>query len=98
MYGKLLEGCLHPAPNPMQVGDMLVANPTAEMYADAGYLLVELVPEPVETGKIAVAEYAIRDSKIVQNWRMEDAPPAKPTPDEKIAALLAAIEGGLSDA
>lgn len=98
MYGKLLDGRLYPAPNPMQVGDMLIANPTAEMYAGAGYSSVELAPEPAEPGKIAVAEYAIRDGKIVQSWRMEDAPPAEPTPDKKIAALLAAIEGGIKSA
>lgn len=100
MYGKIEGGIFIEAPNPMiihipEIGDFLTANPTDQMYADAGYLPVELSPEPAEAGKIAVPEYEIVDDRIVQSWRIEPAPP---TDTEKIAALLAAIEGGIANA
>ncbi len=100
MYGKIEDGIFIEAPNPMiihipEIGDFLTANPTDQMYADAGYLPVELAQEPAEPGKIAVPDYEIVGDKIVQSWRLEPAPP---TAEEKIAALLAAIEGGIKDA
>ena len=44
---------------------------------------------------------AYRDATPEEMAEMEALaaePPAEPTPDEKIAALLAAIEGGIKDA
>ena len=46
MYGKLINGRLVPAPNPLHINRGLVYNPSSYLYEAVGYRLVVDTPQP----------------------------------------------------
>ena len=89
MYGKIIDGKLVFAPNPMVSGDYKIYNPKSEHYEAEGYLEV-IETEYPEGDKYYEKTYTERDGKIYGEWVETEAPEAtEPTPslEERTAAL-----------
>ena len=72
IYGKLIDGELVYAPNPILVGGNYIGNPPAEVCEGAGYKeVVYTNPPVVEEGYIAVPGWQEEDDEIVQVWNIE---------------------------
>ena len=92
-FGKLADGKLTYAPDYIRIDEMGVWNPTAEMYAAAGWLPVV---DEKPTGKVGV--YYIpdgweeRDGAIWRKWREEPIvePPPPVTRYSKLKLIVAA--------
>ena len=99
MYGKIIDGNLVTAPNPMftnitdedteKSARYRVFNPTNEQYETEGYLEIVETDYP-DTDKYYEKRYIERDGKIYGEWVEAEAPEVPeptPTADERIAAL-----------
>lgn len=80
-YGKLENGVLRCAVNPLNFGGFKTYNPPAKIFEAAGYLPVVETPCPEDSGYY-VSGWEKQDGKIVQTWTKAD-PPA-----EEAAAVL----------
>ena len=94
MHGIIQNGSFYPAPAVLSFGGMIIANPTADQLEAAGYLPVQTADRPEQSGMYAVPHYETQGGIIVQTWTLTPIPPS---PEEILTALMAAIEGGLSD-
>lgn len=74
-YGKLIEGGLVLAPNPIVIDDRQIGNPPSETYISAGYKPIFYNDPPtVEPGYIAVPGWEEQAVEIVQTWTVEEEP------------------------
>ena len=103
MYGKIIDGMLVLAPNPMladirneETGETArykVYNPRPEQYEAEGYLeVIETDYPEVAYGEVKYYEkhYVERDGKIYGEWveaETPEMPEPTPTADERITAL-----------
>jgi hypothetical protein len=91
MYGKIVEGNILSAPNPMVIGNYKVYNPRAEQYISEGYLeIIETDYPENPDGKYYVKEYVERDGAIYGEWvegTAPEIPPAIPSLEERTTAL-----------
>ena len=75
MYGYLENEELHRAPNPLDVEDTRVWNPTNEQYETAGYKKVVFTDPPeTEPGYHAESGWEEQEDKIVQVWAIVQDP------------------------
>lgn len=75
---------------------MRVLNPTAEQYAETGYLPVRLADKPTAPeGKRAVAVYTMGEGEILQDWTLEDWVDTR-VDTAKLSAQVAALEEQLT--
>ena len=68
-YGKLIDGDIRWAKNPIVYQGFRIANPPAEIYLALGYKPVRFTDPPeVEPGWIAVPSWREDPEEIVQIW------------------------------
>ena len=81
-FAKLENGRLIPAPNPMQLGDRLICNPTREQYASCGWLpVIRTNPPELPLGQRPVSRWEAADGGIRQVWESGPLPePQTPEP------------------
>ena len=107
MYGKIIDGRLVIAPNPMvanitnkngETRTYKIYNPRPEQYEAEGYLEIVETDYP-STDKYYEKRYIERDGKIYGEWVEAEAPEApevpEPTPtlEERTAALETNVAG-----
>lgn len=84
MYGKLINGQIVPAPNPMHVNRGKVYNPSAYLYASVGYKPIIDTPQPEQPEDGSTVYYASHweeiDGEIVRVWTETDPPEPEPVP------------------
>ena len=72
MYGKLINGRLVPAPNPLHINRGLVYNPSSYLYEAVGYRLVVDTPQPERPEDDAAVYYTShweeQAGQIVRVW------------------------------
>ena len=85
MYGKLINGQLVPAPNPLHVNRGLVYNPGGGLYEAAGYRPIMDTPRPEQpeggSSVCYTSHWEERDGKIVRVWAEQAK--TEPAPSEK---------------
>lgn len=69
-YGKLVNGRLVPAPNPLPVRNGEVYNPSGYLYAAVGYKRIVDTPMPDTAANMPalVPHWEERDGQIVKVW------------------------------
>ena len=93
MYGKIIDGKLVIAPNPMTIGGYRIYNPRPMQYEDEGYLEIIEFEYPAETDGYYEKRYIERDGKIYGEWEETEAPEVPeetepvPTVEERVADL-----------
>lgn len=107
MYGKLENGELTIAPNPIRLnlfvealgeeGNFQVFNPRPEQYAQAGYLEIIEEAYPEEEGKYYIETYVEEDGKIIGKWVEADPPVIEPTPLELLSNRVTVTEEQITD-
>ena len=107
MYGKIENGELIIAPNPIRLNlfvealgeerNFQVFNPRPEQYVQAGYLEVIEEPYPEEEGKYFIETYVEEDGKIVGKWVEADPPVIEPTPFELLSNRVMVTEEQITD-
>ena len=71
-YGKLIDGNLVLAPNPVVVDGRRIGNPPPELLAELGYKPVRYTEAPeVEAGFVPVPGWTETETEIVQTWHAE---------------------------
>lgn len=68
MYGKIIDGKFQAVPNPITIGVKTIANPTADILSQQGYLPVITTNPPNNDGCYYTPIYSERDGKICQEW------------------------------
>lgn len=101
-YGKLIDGSIIPAPNPLTIGRSRVYNPTREQYAAHGWLPIIDTPMPEtpegEEPKYYTYHREAVDGQIVRVWTETEPPepetvlPAHQTPEERISQLEGTVK------
>lgn len=89
MYGKIREGKLVLAPNPMAVGKYKVYNPLPAQYEAEGYLKIIETERPVDAGKHYEKEYSEKDGAIYALWVEASMPERTPALEDRILAVEA---------
>ena len=96
-YGKLSDGVLIYAPNPMLHNGMRFYNPSGAICVAEGYLPIVYTEMPENSETYYISHWEEQDAQIVQVW-VETEPPVEepkpipsPTTDERLAAVEAAI-------
>lgn len=75
MYAKLIDGALNIAPKKLPGDGVIVYNPPAEMYTEAGYKPVTFTDEPeVPSGYYYESGWEEQDEVIVQTWTLTPLP------------------------
>ena len=75
-YGKIINGKIEFAKNPLWFGNTMVSNPTEKHYKELGYLPIITQPIPQKDGYYYEPYYVEVDNSIYQFWT------------EKVADLL----------
>lgn len=75
-YGKIVDGKIKFANNPLWIGDTMIANPTKKHYTEAGYLPVITQPMPQRDGYYYEPYYTEIAGAIYEFWT------------EKVASVL----------
>ena len=97
-YGKLINGQIVPAPNPLHVNRGMVYNPSGYIYESVGYhpIVDTPMPEPEDGTEVYYASHwEEQDGQIVRVWAETDPPEPEPEPDpapttdERVVALEA---------
>ena len=103
MYGKLIDGNIVPAPNPLHINRGMVYNPSAYLYASVGYKPIVDTPMPATAEDAEPVYYTShweeRDGQIVRVWT-ETEPPAETvkvstwqeTTEQRIAMLESTVD------
>lgn len=104
MYGKIIDGKLVAAPNPMiaditnketgETAKYKIHNPRPEHYEAEGYLEVIETDYP-DTDKYYEKHYVERNGKIYGEWVEAEAPedvPTQPTLEERTAKLETEVD------
>ena len=100
-YGKLDNGAITYAPDMIDNGVALLTMPTAEQYADCGYLPVRDMPPEARDGYYAVPTgWTEKDGAIVRVYeeRAVEPPTPMPTRYSKLRLIVAAKKRGKWDA
>lgn len=75
MYAKVIEGALHIAPKILKGDGVIVYNPPAEMYTEAGYKPVHFTDAPeAPSGYDYESGWADQADAIVQTWTLTPLP------------------------
>ena len=75
IYGKLIDGNIVFAPNPIIIENRQIGNPPGGVYAEYGYKpMIFTDPPQIEPGYITVPGWIETEDKIVQTWTVELAP------------------------
>lgn len=75
MYAKLIEGALNIAPKKLPGDGVIVYNPPAEMYAEAGYKPVTFTDAPdAPEGYYYESGWEERNDAIMQIWVLTPLP------------------------
>ena len=76
MYGKLINGNLQPAPNPIYIDPWWIGNPTPEMLISEGYKPVRFTEPPTEPreGYQWSETWSETAEEIVQDWVLVEVP------------------------
>ena len=85
MYGKLINGQIVPAPNPLHVNRSMVYNPSGYIYESVGYkpIVDTPMPEPEDGTEVYyTSHWEEQDSQIVRVWTETDPPEPVPVPRE----------------
>ncbi len=90
MYGKIIDGKLIPAPNPLVVGKYKIYNPKPEDYTAQGYLKITET-EPPADGKNYAKTYRECDGVICTDWIETEKPVAHPALEERVSAIEAQV-------
>ncbi len=93
MYGKIIDGKLILAPNPMVVGKRKIYNPKPEQYVENGYLEIIETDYP-DDNKYYEKQYIEQDGVIRGIWVETEAPEfptVVPTLEERTTALEQAL-------
>ena len=86
MYGKLINGQIIPAPNPLHVNRGMVYNPSGYLYSAVGYkpIVDTPMPEPEDGTEVYYASHWEEiDGEIVKVWTETDPPEPEPVPVPK---------------
>ena len=67
-YGKIIDGKLWYATNPVRTDGEMIANPTDEMYEEFGYKHVTYTDSPEREGYYYTPFYTEREDDILQEW------------------------------
>ena len=92
IFGKLADGQIIPAPNPLKVGGSPIYNPTADQYVAHGWLPIIDTPMPGtpagEEPKYYTFRREVRDSQIIRVWEETTPPESEPAsiPSELLPA------------
>lgn len=66
-FGKIENGNIKYAPNPLWVGDTMIANPKGEMYLYSGYKPIEYTNHPeFKDGYYFTPKFIEMEDKIIQ--------------------------------
>lgn len=89
-FGRLENGQLVYAPNPLIISGRPVTTQRADIYFTQGYKPIEYTAQPsAELGYVWVASWMETDSKIVREWLRYEA---EPTAVDDMSAMLIDIE------
>jgi hypothetical protein len=94
MYGKIIDGKLVSAPNPLKSGNYKIYNPKPKHYEAEGYLEVIETDYP-DTDKYYEKHYVERNGKIYGEWEEIEAPDVPehiPTAEERITVLEGEVD------
>ena len=91
MYGKIIDGKLVLAPNPMTVGEYKIYNPHPEYYETEEYLEIIETEHPTDTDKYCEKKYVERDGKIYGEWAEAGTPEYLPPLEDRVSAVEAQI-------
>lgn len=67
-FGKLRREKIIFAPNPLVMGDVVISNPTASQYKEAGYVPILYSVKPKTSKCLFKAYYVYHDNQIVEHW------------------------------
>lgn len=96
MYGKLINGQIVPAPNPLHVNRGMVYNPSGYIYESVGYkpIVDTPMPEPEDGTEVYyTSRWEEQDGQIVRVWEEAEPPepevatPAPPTLEERLTII-----------
>ena len=68
IFAKLIDNQLQIAPNPLVVDDKIIANPTADILLQQGYLPVVIETSPDINDYYYTPIYTKSNNKIYQSW------------------------------
>lgn len=72
MYGKLIEGEVEFAPNPLKIQDRHVFTSNPEIFEQQGYLPVDFTPAPeVPEGYQLSFKWVLSGKRIVKIWEIK---------------------------
>ena len=91
MYGKIIDGKLELASNPMTVGKYKIYNPRPEQYEAEGYLKIIAAEYPTDADKLYVREYAEQDGAIYEVWVEAKIPERTPSLEERVSVVESQI-------
>ena len=95
MYGKIIDGKLVLAPNPLVTWRYKIHNPRPEDYIEEGFKEIVEAEYPADDGKYYEAHYVERNGKIYREWVEAEAPEMivpTPTAEERITALEGEVD------
>jgi len=95
-YGRLSNGVLIYAPNPMLHNGMRIYNPSSAVCEAEGYLPIVNTEMPADGEAYYTSCWEEQDAQIVQVWTETELPAEEevvlsPTTEERLAAVEAAI-------
>ena len=85
MYGKLINGQIVPAPNPLHVNRGMIYNPSGYIYESVGYhpIVDTPMPEPEDGTEVYYASHWEEiNGEIVRVWTETDPPEPVTVPQE----------------
>lgn len=86
MYGKLINGQIVPAPNPLHVNRSMVYNPSGYIYESVGYkpIVDTPMPEPEDGTEVYyTSHWEEQAGQIVRIWEETEQPESELFPAEK---------------
>lgn len=88
MYGKLIDGYLVRAPNPLQAGDFTISNPTETQLLEQEYCPIIAEDKPEKEGFIYTSVYVFDEDNntIIHSWQKQEMSP-EPSLEEQVKLL-----------
>lgn len=68
-FGKLIDGIVHYAPNPISRGGVTISNPSKVEYLSRGYMPIILTERPQKEGAVYLPYYMVEDNEIIKKWK-----------------------------
>lgn len=68
-YGKIENGILTRAKNPLWIGKKMIANPTKELLEEYGYKPIINTEKPIKEGYYYTPIYTELSSEIIESWK-----------------------------